>query len=64
MVCHGELAARKPTPKYLTSFYLMLSVGGALGGLFVGVVAPYFFISYFELAAGIGLWTAGVADRR
>ena len=55
MFCHGELAARKPTPRYLTSFYLMLSIGGALGGLFVGLVAPYLFISYFELPFGIAL---------
>ena len=55
MVCHGELAARKPAPVYLTSFYLMLSIGGALGGFFVGVVAPYLFSSYFELPAAIGL---------
>jgi hypothetical protein len=55
MVCHGELANRKPSPRYLTSFYLMLSVGGVLGGLFVGIVAPYFFVSYFELPAGIAL---------
>lgn len=55
MVCHGELAERKPAPRHLTSFYLMLSVGGALGGLFAGLVAPYLFISYFELPAGIAL---------
>jgi spermidine synthase len=55
MVCHGELAGRKPAARHLTSFYLMLSVGGALGGLFTGVVAPYLFISYFELPVGIGL---------
>jgi len=53
MVCHGELALRKPAPRHLTSFYLMLSVGGAVGGLFVGLVAPYLFISYFELPVGI-----------
>jgi len=33
MVCHGELARIKPHPRYLTQFYLMISVGGALGGL-------------------------------
>jgi hypothetical protein len=53
MVCHGELALRKPEPRHLTSFYLMLSVGGAIGGLFVGVVAPYLFNSFHELPAGI-----------
>lgn len=48
MVCHGELVRIKPHPRYLTSFYLMLSIGGAVGGLFVGLVAPYLFISHFE----------------
>jgi hypothetical protein len=67
MVCHGELAARKPAPRHLTSFYVMLSVGGALGGLFVGIVAPYLFISYFELPAalifcGILAWLVAVDE--
>jgi hypothetical protein len=55
MVCHGELAARKPEPRHLTKFYLMLSIGGALGGLFVGLVAPYWFPAYWELPVGIAL---------
>ena len=37
MVCHGELVRRKPPVRYLTLFYLMLSIGGALGGLAVVV---------------------------
>ncbi len=41
MVCHGELAKRRPAPRYLTAFYLMVSVGGAAGGLLVGFVFPY-----------------------
>ncbi len=49
MVCHGELARVKPHPRHLTSFYLMISVGGALGGVFVGLVAPYVFPAPFEL---------------
>ena len=49
MFCHGELAQRKPAPRYLTQFYLMLSLGGALGGLFVGLVAPRVFPTYYEL---------------
>ncbi|HYA18177.1 MAG TPA: hypothetical protein VEF06_11955, partial [Bryobacteraceae bacterium] len=40
MVCHGELARRRPAPAYLTSFYLMVSVGGAIGGLLIGFAAP------------------------
>ena len=55
MVCHGELSLRKPAPRYLTGFYLMLSIGGALGGVFVGVMAPYLFISNFELPLGLAL---------
>ena len=40
MVCHGELAAHKPPPEYLTGFYVLVSAGGALGGLLVAVAAP------------------------
>ncbi len=47
--CHGELARTKPHPRYLTAFYLMTSIGGALGGLFVGIVAPLLFNNYYEL---------------
>jgi SAM-dependent methyltransferase len=49
MFCHGELAHAKPQAKYLTRFYLMLSLGGALGGLFVGLLAPHLFTGYWEL---------------
>ncbi|MBC7816964.1 MAG: spermidine synthase, partial [Planctomycetaceae bacterium] len=48
MVCHGELVKLKPHPRYLTSFYLCLSAGGALGGMFVGLLAPRLFSGYFE----------------
>jgi len=54
MVCHGELASLKPHPRYLTNFYVALSVGGALGGLFVGLFAPSFFNAYHEYP--IGWW--------
>lgn len=47
--CHGELAARKPDSSVLTGYYLMLSVGGAAGGVFVGLVAPRIFPSLYEL---------------
>ena len=49
MVCHGELAALKPHPRYLTHFYLMMSAGGALGGILVGLVAPRVFHNFYEL---------------
>lgn len=46
--CHGELARTKPGPRYLTHFYLSLSAGGAIGGLFVALVAPNLFNNYWE----------------
>jgi hypothetical protein len=49
MYCHGELAHRKPPAAHLTRFYLMLSLGGAAGGLFVGVVAPVVFPAHLEV---------------
>lgn len=49
MVCHGELYRLKPHPDYLTAFYLMIAAGGALGGLFVAVLAPQIFTGYYEL---------------
>jgi hypothetical protein len=67
MVCNGELARLKPDPRYLTSFYMMIALGGALGGVFVAIVAPHVFHTYLELplsmvacsalAAGV-LWIA------
>lgn len=61
MVCHGELVRRRPPLQHLTLFYLMLSVGGALGGLFVGLLAPAVFNAYFELPLGLFLCAALVA---
>ncbi|MEF8709673.1 MAG: hypothetical protein V5B38_12615 [Candidatus Accumulibacter propinquus] len=55
MVCHGELVRRRPAVRHLTLFYLMLSIGGALGGSFVGLLAPAVFNAYFELPIGLFL---------
>ena len=60
MVCHGELARLKPPARYLTHFYLTIAAGGALGGLFVGLVAPLLFNAYYELSLGL-LATAALA---
>jgi spermidine synthase len=49
MFCHGELARMKPDPRYLTRFYLMLSVGGALGAVLVAIAAPLTLPGYFEV---------------
>ncbi len=54
MFCHGELARSKPAPKEgLAFFYLMVASGGALGGLFVGLVAPNLFTTFLELPLGV-----------
>jgi len=54
MFCHGELVGLKPHPARLTSFYLMISLGGAAGGLFVALLAPRIFPGYFELPISLG----------
>lgn len=43
MACHGELARTRPAAQYLTGFYVALSFGGMVGGLFAGLIAPYVF---------------------
>lgn len=55
MFCHGELARLKPDPEHLTSFYLMVSLGGAIGSVFVALVAPQIFSGYCELEVSLGL---------
>jgi hypothetical protein len=53
LFCHGELARRRPAPRHLTLFYLMVSLGGALGGIFVALIAPRVFRIYWELPLGM-----------
>jgi hypothetical protein len=53
MVCHGELAADRPSVARLTQFYLWISVGGALGGLFNTLVAPLLFHTIAEYPLGL-----------
>jgi hypothetical protein len=49
MVCHGEVVRHKPDPRHLTGFYLMVSAGGAAGGVFTGILAPNLFPDLWEL---------------
>lgn len=60
MFFHGELAALKPAPRHLTGYYLMISLGGAVGGLLVGFVAPKLFNTYYEFGLGL-FFTALIA---
>ena len=67
MFLHGEMARLRPGPRYLTRFYLMLSLGGALGGVTVGLVAPHVLPAYYELGIGLvltALLAAAVLRRR
>jgi spermidine synthase len=67
MLCHGELVRRKPPARHLTSFYLAVAAGGALGGVFVAVICPLVFSEYYEfnlgLAAAFVLAVAVLAER-
>lgn len=58
LFCHGELAKRKPAARHLTSFYLMVSLGGALGAMFVGLLAPHLFSAIYELPLALILTAA------
>ena len=53
LFCHGEIYRLRPATRYLTKFYLIVSAGGALGGLLVAVVAPLAFDAYYELGIGM-----------
>lgn len=61
LFCHNSLYRCKPRPRFLTGFYFCISLGGALGGLFAAVIAPYLFPGYWEyqiclvLAAALGV---------
>lgn len=56
MVCHGELVSLRPkNSKFITEYYLMISAGGALGGLFITFVATPFFVEYYEWPFGLFL---------
>lgn len=68
LFCHGELARRRPVASQLTSFYLIVSLGGALGAIFVGLLAPHIFRAIYELPLALivtavvaipALWTEG-----
>jgi hypothetical protein len=53
LLCHSELYLRRPSPRYLTTFYLMLSIGGAAGGIFVSLIAPLIFPDFWEYNVGL-----------
>ena len=68
MVCHGELARSRPDARDLTEFYLWISLGGVLGGLFDALLAPVLFPDIWEyplmLVAACAIRPAGMADEK
>jgi spermidine synthase len=63
MFCHGELSRAKPDPAHLTRFYLMMSLGGALGAVLVAIVAPLTLPGYFELGIALVALAVILASR-
>ncbi len=61
IICHRQLYEARPDASHLTEFYMLMSVGGVLGGLFVSLIAPLVFNSVFEYPL---LLVIGVAARR
>lgn len=66
-LCHGELARKRPAPSHLTEYFLLISVGGVMGGIFNALIAPNIFlepIEYSMVLATIGfiVW-AGKAQK-
>jgi hypothetical protein len=55
MFCHGELARLRPDPQRLTRYYLLMSLGGALGAVLVAIVVPLALPGYFELGISLAL---------
>ncbi len=72
LFCHGELVQRKPAVRFLTSFYLIIALGGAVGAVCVGLLAPHIFSGVYELPVvlllaailgAIALWHEGWSAR-
>lgn len=61
LLCHGELYARRPSASRLSAYYLWMAVGGVLGSLAVGFVAPLVFRDYTEFSLGLLVVGVGVA---
>lgn len=67
MVCHGEAARTRPRSESLTVFYLCIAIGGTLGGIAVGLLAPRIFPNYWEYPLGVlgciaVLWSVSVRE--
>ena len=66
MACHGELARTRPASAYLTGFYVALSFGGMVGGLFAGLIAPFTFswIAEYPILVALAVLCRPPAEER
>ena len=72
LVCHGELARRRPPARHLTEFYLWMSFGGMIGGIAAGLIAPNLFswVAEYPVLIVLGLlcrpgaFAGGIARER
>src|SRR5262249_42783113 len=69
LMCHGELARRRPPARHLTAFYMWMSTGGMMGGIAAGLVAPHVFSWVAEypiliVLAGLGRPGGAAGARR
>ena len=69
LALHVEIARSRPAPERLTSFYVAIAAGGAIGGVFVAVVAPLWFVDQWEhpigvLTAAVLLWAFRLREWR
>jgi hypothetical protein len=60
LFCHGRIAQTKPAPRYLTRYYLMIALGGALGAMLVGLAAPALLPVDFDWQIAMALCAATV----
>ena len=63
MLCHGEVYRRRPAPARLTEFYLFVSLGGVVGGIFAALIAPHIFSRIYEYPILIAAAVARAAGR-
>jgi hypothetical protein len=55
LACHGEIARDRPDPKHLTEYFLLMSVGGAVGGFLNAIVAPMLFAGVYEFYIAVAV---------
>lgn len=58
LLCHGEVARIKPDSSQLTQYYMLLSAGGAIGGIIVAIICPVLLSTHIEVPVALALVSA------